>query len=169
MRAPTQRAVPGLEKRTFQGNTVTRCGLTRWGNREVQGDGQILNSGWLVSHCLTQGTWEEGQVGVGPRLNLAENMLCWRTHETSSLTKCALKTLGQFSGLFQFLSPPSPCLPPSLPPLQKPNLQTKTVKNAFETVSVFIGSIEHVYQHNTHMGIAHCLTHSIKDCLYKCC
>lgn len=88
MRASIQRAVPGLEKRTFQGNTVTRCGLTGWGNGEVQGDGQILNSGWLVSHCLTQVTWEERQVGVGPMLNLSENMLCWRTHETSSLTVC---------------------------------------------------------------------------------
>lgn len=77
--------VPGLEKRTFQGNIVTRCGLTGWGTGEVQGGGHILNSGWLVSHCLTQGTWEEGQVWVGPMLNLAENMLCWRTHETSSL------------------------------------------------------------------------------------
>lgn len=96
-------------------------------------------------------------------------MLCWRTHETSNLTKYTLKTSGQFSGLFQFLSSPSPCLPPSLPPLQKPNLQTKTVKNAFETVSVFIWSIENVYQHSTRMGRVHCLTHSINDCLYKCC
>lgn len=94
---------------------------------------QSWNNGWPVSHHRTQETWEDGQAGAGAMPSSAQDTACWGTRETSSLTKCALKTVFV---LFQFLTSPSPCLPPPLPPPQTPNLRPKLVKKAFETVSM---------------------------------
>lgn len=176
MRVPTQRAVTGQEKRCFK---ETLSLDVNWLDGAVQGDAQILNNGWLVQPLSDTGNIGGGQDGVGAMLSLAEDMLCWRIHETSSLTKCVLKTSRQFSGLFQFLSPPSPCLPLSLPPISPTKTKSLNQNSEKCTWNSFHVHVEYCtclppprgscsLPSKTHMCAVHCLTHSLNDCLYKC-
>lgn len=97
MRAPTRTAVKGLEKRECCPWTWSHC-MGQW-----RCPPKVGTMGGRYSHCRTRETWGDGRAGAGAKPSLAEDVACWGTHETRSLTECALKTV--------FCAVPVPSLP----------------------------------------------------------
>lgn len=87
MRAPTRTAVKGLEKRECCPWTWSHC-MGQW-----RCPPRVGTMGGRYSHCRTRETWGDGRAGAGAKPSLAEDVACWGTHETRSLTECALKTV----------------------------------------------------------------------------